>query len=113
TPVNEYDSYENLKRDIALGRWLFNKVNNLYYDRITKDLVSEKVLDTLYLRDENAGSKAHKEINRKKAQIIRGFIFSQSKDELVKHDGAWFVNSRDPISFEPLSADEVAGLKDD
>jgi len=113
TPVSEYDSYNNLARDIRLDRWKYIKKQNLYYDMLTGDELPEKNVNNLYLRDHSRSGNATRELGRENIEVVAGYIFSQSKDFIVKHEGNKYINTRTNINFLPMSSEEVAALKDD
>ena len=81
TPVNEYDNYQNLRRDIQMGRWKYLKLNNCYYDIITGDEL-EKNLNSLYLRDTNRqGGNAHRKFNHVEQRLLRDIFFINQKTD--------------------------------
>ena len=115
TNVNDYESYNNLKRDVKIGRWKYLKKQNLFYDMLTGDELAEKNINNLYLRDSTRNGLASKELNRgdNAIEVVQGYIFSQSKDRIVKKDNKKYINTRKSVSFPSMSAQEIAALKDD
>ena len=113
-PIDEFVSFNNLERDIKNNRYVFVKSSDDgYHDRLTKEIVREKVLNNLYLRDKNSRGKATKELHTRKCEFVDGYAFVPSEKEIVKVGNETFLNKYRPIKFVPLSEDERENLEED
>ena len=113
-PIDEYVSFNNLQRDIDNNRYVFVKSSgDGYHDRLTKELVHEKVLNNLYKRDRTLRGKASDQLHNKNCEVVDGYAFVPSEKEIVKVGNETFLNKYRPIKFVPLSEDERENLEED
>ena len=112
-PIDEYVSFNNLQRDINNGRYVFVKSSgDGYHDRLTKELVHEKVLNNLYKRDNTLRGKASNKLHERDCEVVDGYAFVPSNKEIVKVGNETFLNKYKLVSFVPLSADERENLEE-
>ncbi len=113
-PIKEYVSFNNLNRDIKNNRYVFVKSStDGYHDRLTKELVNEKVINNLYKRDRTLRGKASDQLHNRNCEVVDGFAFVPSNKEIVKVGNETFLNKYRPVNFVPLSEDERENLEED
>ena len=112
--IKEYVSFNNLERDINNHRYVFVKSSDDgYHDRLTKEIVREKVLNNLYLRDKDLRGKATNKLHTRNCEVVDGFAFVPSNKEIVKVGNETFLNKYKPVKFVPLSENERESLEED
>lgn len=110
-PIDEYVAFNNLQRDIDNNRFVFVKSSgDGFLDRLTKELVYEKTLNNLYLRDKTINTKASVKLHKEACEVVDGFAFVPTTQEKVKVDNQIFLNKYKPVNFAPLSEDELDSL---
>ena len=81
-PIDEYVSFNNLQRDIDNNRYVFVKSSgDGYHDRLTKELVHEKVLNNLYKRDRTLRGKASDQLHNKNCEVVDGYAFCYQSEK--------------------------------
>ena len=112
-PIDDFVSFNNLQRDIKNNRYVFVKSSDDgYHDRLTKEIVREKVLNNLYLRDKDLRGKASNQLHGSNCEVVDGFAFVPSNKEIVKVGNETFLNKYKPVNFVPLSEDERENLEE-
>jgi hypothetical protein len=113
-PINEYSSFNNLKRDSKNGRHIFVKSSgDGYHDTITNKLTGEKVLNNLYLRDTSISTKAHAYLHAHDCDVVEGYMFKPTTETIIKKGNSKYLNKYTPVNIDPLSDQLVQGLKND
>ena len=112
--IDEYVSFNNLTRDIENNRYVFVKSSgDGYHDRLTNEIVREKVINNLYKRDNTLRGKASDQLHQRDCEVVDGYAFHPSDKEKIKFGNEIFLNRYKPVNFVPLSAEELDSLDED
>ena len=114
TLVKDRGSFTNLQRDIENDRYVYIKPQNCFYDTLLKDeSVPERTINNLYRRDRNAGGQASRRLQDAGCEVVSGYTFKISSQDIVQVGKTKYINTYTPVTFDRIEVDDLQALDDD
>ena len=101
------EDYTNIKEDRKNNRFLYLKHSDAWYDTKEKEVLKPKILDNMYLRDEELVHEKPKLtactfLQQTNCKYVDSVVFKPGKPEVFEEDGKHYLNKYKPPKFSKI-----------